>query len=283
MCLAVKKEHPFEGGCIYVSKEAYDALIASGAVGNCKDGWEAHEDRNIFFIVNGRLGSTDLIDGSKVKCKRFHLVDGEFVWVEPEIELDATTGLDDLPLSSFAEMKEKLASGKYDLYFDQTNGWKFLPDPLLILPASKYRAILKEHSHIADAVIENPDIKISYGFDVVSDMHVINGSFFESYSENGIYIIESEKTIETNDGGKNDFYTFAPYVKNVDSLSRFLGLSFAEGNILKSLTSNLGDRHDGTDAKREAKKCLHYAVERMLYTFSSEEILSQIQKQLKGN
>ena len=88
------------------------------------------------------------------------------------------------------------------------------------------------------------------------------------------------KDLMSNDGGKNDFYTFAPYVKNVDSLSRYLELSGAEFNILKSLTSNLGARHVGTDSKREAKKCLHYAVERMLYTFTPQEIFSQIQKQL---
>lgn len=85
-----------------------------------------------------------------------------------------------------------------------------------------------------------------------------------------------------SDGGKNDFYRFAPYVKDIDSLARFLQLNGAEFNILKSLTCNIGQRHNGTDNVREVKKCLHYAVERMLWSgLNKEEILSQVKKQLE--
>lgn len=62
-----------------------------------------------------------------------------------------------------------------------------------------------------------------------------------------------------NDGGHNDFYDFPEWVKNIDTLAEYLQLSFAEGNILKSLTANLGNRHNGTDRNREINKCLHYA------------------------
>jgi hypothetical protein len=85
-----------------------------------------------------------------------------------------------------------------------------------------------------------------------------------------------------SDGAKNNFYRFADYVKDIDSLARYLKLNGAEFNILKSLTCNIGKRHNGTDSIREIKKGLHYSVERMLwYGIDSEEILNQIKKQLE--
>jgi len=84
-----------------------------------------------------------------------------------------------------------------------------------------------------------------------------------------------------SDGGSNSFYVFPRYVCDVDSLNRYWESSSAEGNILKSLTANLGSRHGGTDKKREVKKCLHYSVERMRCNdFTDEEILAQVQKQI---
>ena len=66
-----------------------------------------------------------------------------------------------------------------------------------------------------------------------------------------------------NDGGKNDFYAIPDWVEDVDTLSEYLELDGYEFNILKTLWYRKGNRHDGTNPKREAKKCLHYANRRM--------------------
>ena len=85
-----------------------------------------------------------------------------------------------------------------------------------------------------------------------------------------------------SNGGSNSFYIFPDFVCDNDSLCRYWELSSAEGNILKSLTANLGSRHNGTNKKREIRKSLHYSVERMRWNdFSDEEILEQVKKQLK--
>ena len=97
------------------------------------------------------------------------------------------------------------------------------------------------------------------------------------------HIIEvEEKSENISDGGSNSFYIFPKWVCDVDSLNRYLKSNSAEGNILKSLTSNIGVRHDGTNKKREVKKCLHYSVENMLWEgFNEEDILIQVKKQLE--
>ena len=77
-------------------------------------------------------------------------------------------------------------------------------------------------------------------------------------------IITSEDTKSgANDGGKNDFYAIPDWVEDVDTLSEYLELDGYEFNILKTLWHRKGNRHDGTNPKREAKKCLHYANRRM--------------------
>lgn len=84
-----------------------------------------------------------------------------------------------------------------------------------------------------------------------------------------------------SDGGRNNFYTFPKWVYNIDKLCRYLKLTSAEGNILKSLTISLGARHGATDVKREVKKCLYYVIERMQWNdFSDEEIMAQVKKHL---
>jgi len=62
----------------------------------------------------------------------------------------------------------------------------------------------------------------------------------------------------TNDGGKNNFYDFPSWVTNIDTLAEYLQLDGYDFNVLKSLTINLGERHDGTNPERELKKRLHY-------------------------
>lgn len=97
-------------------------------------------------------------------------------------------------------------------------------------------------------------------------------------------IDRSPKKKTESDGGKNNFYTFPKYVNNIDSLARHLDLNGAQNNVLKALTVNLGNRHNGTNPSREAKKCLHYAVENMLWNgFSQQDIIDQITKQLGEN
>jgi len=67
------------------------------------------------------------------------------------------------------------------------------------------------------------------------------------------------KLTGTNDGSKNDFYKFPDWVKDVDTLSEYWNLDFYDGNVLKTLTLNLGARHEGTSKKRELNKRLHYS------------------------
>lgn len=66
--------------------------------------------------------------------------------------------------------------------------------------------------------------------------------------------------IEVNsDGGKNNFYEIPSSVTDVDDLCEFLELNFSQGNILKSLWVNKGNRHNATNPLREAKKRKHYS------------------------
>jgi len=62
-----------------------------------------------------------------------------------------------------------------------------------------------------------------------------------------------------NDGKKNNWYRFPDWVNDIDTLAEYLDLDFYEGNILKTLTANLGARHAGTSKERELNKRLHYA------------------------
>jgi len=107
----------------------------------------------------------------------------------------------------------------------------------------------------------------------------------EGYTKPGVkaelFAGEDTKHSNVSDGGSNSFYVFPEWVCNIDSLNRYWRTSSAEGNILKSLCANLGSRHGGTDKKREVRKSLHYAVERMRWEgFSDEDILAQVQKQI---
>ena len=68
--------------------------------------------------------------------------------------------------------------------------------------------------------------------------------------------------LKKSDGGKNSFYDIPEWVLNVDDLAEYLDLRGDEFNILKSLWTNIGQRHDATNPLRESKKCLHYADRR---------------------
>jgi len=83
-----------------------------------------------------------------------------------------------------------------------------------------------------------------------------------------------------SDGGKNNFYKFPKWVNDIDSLARHMRWSFSEGNIVKSLTTNLGNRHDGTNSLREKKKTVHYAIDRLLTEATPDQIVEQVLKQL---
>lgn len=80
----------------------------------------------------------------------------------------------------------------------------------------------------------------------------------------GIRISETKSfNTHNTDGSKTNFYDVNG-CKDVDDLCEHWGLSFAEGNCLKALVgiakARGGEvRHDGTSAKRDAKKLVHYA------------------------
>jgi len=63
-----------------------------------------------------------------------------------------------------------------------------------------------------------------------------------------------------NNGGNNSFYDIPVWVKNADDLNEYLRATGPLSNITKSLFSTLGARHSGTDARRDAKKILHYTM-----------------------
>lgn len=127
---------------------------------------------------------------------------------------------------------------------------------------------------------------INYGyteyFKFQEDISVKKDTYSEAISDS-FTVTETTCNLEIeSDGSSNSFYVFPDYVCDVDSLCRYWNLSSAEGNILKSLTANLGSRHGGTDKRREVRKSLHYAIERMRWNeFSDEEIMAQVQKHFK--
>lgn len=58
------------------------------------------------------------------------------------------------------ELKEKYATSKYDCYYNDGEKWyttQFIPT---FNGTVEYKLILKEHSHIADAVINDPDVEV---------------------------------------------------------------------------------------------------------------------------
>jgi len=83
-----------------------------------------------------------------------------------------------------------------------------------------------------------------------------------------------------SDGGKNNFYKFPEWVDDIDSLARYMKWSFSEGNLAKSLTTNIGSRHSGTNSLREKKKTVHYAIDRLLTEATPDEIVEQVLNQL---
>lgn len=81
----------------------------------------------------------------------------------------------------------------------------------------------------------------------------------------------------TKDGSKTSFYNIA-HCEDYDDLAEYLQLDGFEFNIGKSLFANLGNRHDGTNPQREAKKCLHYAIRRAFKQIGREEAHKMMQK-----
>lgn len=79
------------------------------------------------------------------------------------------------------------------------------------------------------------------------------------------------------DGSKTSFYNIA-HCEDYDDLAEYLELDGFEFNIGKSLFANLGNRHDGTNPKREAKKCLHYAIRRAFKQIGREEVRKMMRK-----
>lgn len=81
-----------------------------------------------------------------------------------------------------------------------------------------------------------------------------------------------------NDGSKNSFYELPTWVKDVDDLAEYLKLSFDEGNILKSLWCNIGNRHDATNPLREARKGLHYSQRRLNRYIHNEKAMANAER-----
>ena len=81
------------------------------------------------------------------------------------------------------------------------------------------------------------------------------------------------------DGSKNSFYSLHG-VEDYDDFAELLKLNGFEFNIGKTLFVNIGDRHDGTNRQREAKKCLHYAIRRAKMELGKDEVDSMIRKYL---
>ena len=66
-------------------------------------------------------------------------------------------------------------------------------------------------------------------------------------------------------GGNNSFYNIPRWVRNVDDLNEYLQATGPISNITKGLFSTLGDRHQGTSPRRDAKKMIHYAIRHLLW------------------
>ena len=64
----------------------------------------------------------------------------------------------------------------------------------------------------------------------------------------------------SNDGFKNNFYKFKPWVYDVDTLAESLNLDGFLFNVLKSLFGVTISRHDGTNPERDLNKLLHYSL-----------------------
>jgi len=93
------------------------------------------------------------------------------------------------PKDTHAEQKEKYATGKYDCYVSGDNGkkWQFVEFNQFWHNDATYKLIKQEHSHIANAVIANPDVEIKYKISKDSSLVVNNADFFESYDEDYCY------------------------------------------------------------------------------------------------
>lgn len=93
--------------------------------------------------------------------------------------------------------------------------------------------------------------------DVDSD----DGGICSGCSVNAIEMFLPEKQSDGN-GGKNSFYDISK-AKDLDDLVDLWSMDFFNGNILKTLTVDVGIRHNGTSDLREAKKAFHYAERRL--------------------
>jgi len=82
------------------------------------------------------------------------------------------------------------------------------------------------------------------------------------------------------DGAKNSFYNIES-CKDFDDLAEYLELDGFCFNIGKSLFANKGNRHEGTDKKREAKKCLHYSIRRAFKEIGTDETKKMLLKYMK--
>ena len=87
---------------------------------------------------------------------------------------------------------------------------------------------------------------------------------------------EMEREIN-RDGSKNNFYSLSG-IEDYDDFAELLKLDGFEFNIGKTLFVNIGDRHDGTNRQREAKKCLHYAIRRCFKEIGREETAEMLKE-----
>lgn len=173
--------------------------------------------------------------------------------MEKDIQLDSSTGLDDLAMTS-----------------EDFNGG--------YIEAWDYKLIKKEHSHIAQAVIENPDVEIQIrtDFSPLNCFEPFKGDFFERYVKSFEYRLKPtqeepftvsetteihEKSHDTsiNNGGETDYYQLKKNWKTFQDVIEDREMNYAQGNILKvACTFNIG-RHGATDYERELNKIIFFA------------------------
>lgn len=175
------------------------------------------------------------------------------------------------------EMKKKYESKNYILIARQNNSapvgkwYEHIQPCCHQLEKTKkyldYKLIHKKHKDILDEYFKHKEIGVLH---ISGDIAgIIDGdTWIEHYDENNIYELSrgkaplKDKQAGQNDGSKNNFYQLPDWVKDCDTLSEYLNLDPYEFNILKTLWTNKGKRHNGTSKEREINKCIHYANKR---------------------
>jgi len=182
------------------------------------------------------------------------------VWEKPEEKVYIDTKNPMLGTShDIMTLKRPYATGKYDCYMRHFAMQNFAK---ITVPSFDkglgFKLILKEHSHIADAVIENPDVIIKQFYEHRPPIEFTGGDietgFFNTYDESGIYrIVANKEPFTTTEEGNINPSHYTEMAISPHEYNKANQMPWNEAQVIKYVS-----RWKSKNGKEDLLKALWY-------------------------